>query len=92
MAVPRELHEACLANGLAFGLGLGPIIEFHRVLGTLPKPLVLCGSTNQPPAAQNFKIGADARLIACRLLRRCENALSSSGSFFGPIAFPKLKY
>jgi hypothetical protein len=35
---------------------------------------------------------ADARLIACRMLHRRESAKSSSSSFNGPIAYPKLRY
>jgi hypothetical protein len=36
--------------------------------------------------------GGDARLIASRLLRQHQNARSSSGTFAGPIRYPKIGY
>jgi hypothetical protein len=36
--------------------------------------------------------GGDARLVACRMLRRRQNARSSGGDFSGPIRYPKIGY
>jgi len=56
--------------------------------------VVLVDENGKPVGAEKHHLdpGGDARLVACRMLRRRQNASASSGSFSRPIRYPKIGY
>ncbi len=70
----------------------GKVAEGHYVV--VDGCVVLTDEAGKPTGDSKHYLDpdGDARLVACRMLRRRQNARSSSGSFASPIAYPKLKY
>jgi hypothetical protein len=55
--------------------------------------VVLCDESGRPVGDKHvLATGEDARLAACRLLRRRSNASASRAGFDGRLAYPKLRY
>jgi hypothetical protein len=56
--------------------------------------VVLTDAAGKPVGSERHHLNpdGDARLVACRMLRRHQNAKSSSGDFNRPINYPKMGY
>ncbi len=90
--MPEPVHKITIQLRTPRGKDPGKIAEGWYCADSA---VVLTDQDGKPIGSDKHHIepGGDARLIACRMLRKRQNARSSSGgNFSASIAYPKLKY
>jgi hypothetical protein len=75
------------------GTDAGKIAIGHYVVNA-DNFVVLCDENGKPTGTEKHHLdpGGDARVVACRMLRRHQNAKGSSGDFNRPLRYPKMGY
>jgi len=87
-----EVHRIVIQTRAPRGKDPGKVAEgFYCVVDGY---VILTDEAGKPTGDSKHYLDSDgdARLIACRILRRRQNASGSSGSFAGPIRYPKIGY
>ena len=89
----NEINQITIQLRAPRGIDPGKIAIGHYVVNA-DNFVVLCDENGKPTGTEKHHLdpGGDARLVACRMLRRRQNARGSSGDFNGPIQYPKLRY
>jgi uridine kinase len=87
-----EVHRIVIQTRAPRGKDPGKVAEGYYVV--VDGCVVLTDQAGKPLGSEKHYLDSDgdARLIACRILRRRQNASGSSGSFAGPIRYPKIGY
>jgi hypothetical protein len=88
-----EVHKIIIQTRAPRGKDPGKIAEGWYCVNA-DNFVVLTDMEGRPvgDAKRHLGPGGDARLISSRLLRQHQNARSSSGTFAGPIRYPKIGY
>jgi hypothetical protein len=88
----NDLHRIAIQTRAPKGNDPGKIAEGWYCI--VDNAVVITDAAGKPVGDEKHHLapGGDARLIASRLLRQHQNARSSSGTFAGPIRYPKIGY
>jgi hypothetical protein len=85
-----DVHRITLELRRPRGNDPGKVLIGHYMV--VENAVVIADENGKPVGAEKHHLdpGGDARLIACRMLRRRQNASASSVSFSRPIQYPKI--
>ncbi|MFZ2081296.1 MAG: hypothetical protein WAV38_32540 [Xanthobacteraceae bacterium] len=88
-----DIHRITIQLRAPKGNDPGKVAIGHYVVNP-DNYVVLCDENGKPTGDEKHHLDAagDAKLIACGMLRRRQNARSSSGDFSRPISYPKIGY
>jgi hypothetical protein len=89
----NEINQITIQLRAPRGTDAGKIAIGHYVVNA-DNFVVLCDENGKPTGTEKHHLdpGGDARLVACRMLRRRQNARSSSDDFNRPIKYQKIGY
>jgi len=89
--MPNEIHKITIQLRAPRGKDPGKVAIGHYVVAD--SFVVLTDETGKPTgdSKRHLDPGGDARLLACRMLKRRQSA-ASGGAFSGPIQYPKIGY
>jgi hypothetical protein len=90
--MPDDIHRITLQLRAPRGRDPGKVAIGHYVV--VDGYVTLTDEAGKPTGGskQFLDPGGDARLIACRPLRKRQKAQSSGSDFNGPIKYPKMGY
>jgi hypothetical protein len=89
----NDVHRITIQLRAPRGRDAGKVAIGHYVVNP-DNFVVLCDENGRPLGGEKCQLepGGDARLIACRMLRRRQNASASGGGFDRRLTYPQLRF